>query len=147
MDEGLAVNLEREPLPEPARHTLASVDLVTSTGCVGYVTEKTFDSLLPSVTQNRPPWFANFVLRMFPFEAIAATLDRWGYTTEKLAGETFVQREFVSPAEQAQVLEQLTEVGVDPTGMEDQGHLLAEFYLSRPRDQAGGAALPQLLAA
>ena len=46
IDEGLAVNLETEPLPGPVKEELAQVDLVTSTGCVGYVTEKTFERLL-----------------------------------------------------------------------------------------------------
>lgn len=147
LDEGLAINLEAEQLPEPVREELASVDLVTSTGCVGYVTEKTFDNLLPAVTQGRSPWLANFVLRMFPFDLIETTLDRWGYVTEKLAGEAFVQRRFASAEEQAQVLEHLSEIGVDPTGMEDQGCLLAEFYLSRPRQQVAQMPLADLLAA
>jgi hypothetical protein len=40
---------------------------VTSTGCVGYVTEKSFESLLLSMTQGRSPWTSNFVLQMFPW--------------------------------------------------------------------------------
>ncbi len=147
LDEGLVVNLETEPLSEPAKEELASVDLVTSTGCVGYVTEKTFEHLLPAVTQGRSPWLANFVLRMFPFDAIEETLKDWGYVTEKLEGATFVQREFASPAEQAQVLEQLCDIGIDPTGLEDQGKLLAEFYLSRPANMAAETPIEELLAA
>ena len=83
LDEGLAVNLETEPLPARAKEELEPVDLVVSTGCVGYVTEKTFDRLLPAVTQGRPPWLANFVLRMFPFDAIEATLSDRGYVIDR----------------------------------------------------------------
>jgi SAM-dependent methyltransferase len=144
LNEGLALNLETEALPEPVKEELASVDLVTSTGCVGYVTEKTFDQLLPAITQDQKPWFANFVLRMFPFDAIEETLDHWGYVTEKLEGETFVQRSFACSEEQEQVLEQLREAGVDPTGKEDQGYLLAEFYLSRPAEAVAERPLEQL---
>jgi SAM-dependent methyltransferase len=147
LDEGLAVNLETEPLPGPAKEELVEVDLVVSTGCVGYVTEKTFERLLPAVTRNRPPWLANFVLRMFPFEPIEETLNDWGYVTEKLEGRTFVQRRFSSAEEQEQVLEQLHEQGIDPTGKETEGHLLAEFFLSRPMSDAANMPIERLLAA
>jgi len=147
LDEGLVVNLETEPLPEAAREDLALVDLVTSTGCVGYVTEKSFESLLPAVTPDRRPWIANFVLRMFPFDAIEETLSDWDYVTEKLEGQTFVQREFASAEEQAQILEQLREKGIDPTREETEGHLLAEFYLSRPMKDAAEAPIELLFPA
>ena len=84
---------------------------------------------------------------MFPFEDITRTLDARGYVTEKLAGRTFVQRRFVSADEQAQVLAQLREQGVDPTGKEADGHLHAEFFLSRPRTDAEKLPLDRLLAA
>ncbi len=132
LDGGLALNLENEPLPGQVREELTQVDLVTSTGCVGYVTEKSFDRILPAITQGQPAWLGNFVLRLFPFDAIADRLSEWGYVTEKLEGRTFVQRRFESEEEQEQVIEQLREQGVDPTGLEAEGHLLAEFYLSRP---------------
>ena len=144
IDEGLAVNLETEPLPGPVHEELAQVDLVTSTGCVGYVTEKTFERLLPAVTEGQSPWLANFVLRMFPFEPIAEMLNERGYATEKLEGHTFVQRKFASDEEQEQVLEQLCEQGIDTAGKEAEGHLLAEFYLSRPIRDSVATPLGQL---
>ena len=147
LDEGLAINLETEPLPGSAKDDLATVDLVVSTGCVGYVTEKTFDRLLPAVTQGHSPWMANFVLRMFPFETIEQTLDAQGYVTEKLEGHTFIQRQFASAEEQEQVLERLHEQGIDPSGKEAEGNLLAEFYLSRPRNEAAGLTVEQLVLA
>ena len=147
LDKGIAVDLESKPLPETAVKELATVDLVTSTGCVGYVTEKSFDRLLPAVTMGQRPWFANFVLRMFPFDAIEETLNEAGFVTEKLKGQTFVQREFASAEEQEQVLEQLREQGIDPTGKETEGHLLAEFFLSRPKEAAAQIPINRLMAA
>lgn len=147
LDEGIAINLETEPLPASAEEELAPVDLVTSTGCVGYVTEKSFESLLPAITRDRQPWIANFVLRMFPFDAIEETLSGWGYVTEKLEGQTFVQREFASIEEQGQVLEQLREEGIDPAGKEAEGDLLAEFYLSRPIKDAAEVPIERLFSA
>jgi len=147
LDEGLALNLEAERLPAPAREDLAPTDLVTSTGCVGYVTEKSFERLLPAVTQGEQPWLANFVLRMFPFDGIADALGERGYVTEKLEDRTFIQRRFASPEEQAQMLEQLHGMGIDTAGKEDLGHLHAEFYLSRPAADAARMPLDRLLPA
>ena len=147
LDEGLAVDLESESLSEAAKAELAPVDLVTSTGCVGYVTEHSFNRLLPVVTQGQRPWFANFVLRMFPFDAIEETLRANDYVTEKLEGQTFVQRKFASTNEQEQVLDQLSERGIDPLGEETKGYLLAEFFLSRPKENADQIPLHEVVAA
>ena len=147
LDKGLAVNLETESLPEAAIENLAQVDLMISTGCVGYVTEKSFERLLPAVTQGQSPWMGNFVLRMFPFDSIEETLKDWGYVTEKLEGRTFIQRQFASDEEQDQVLEQLRNQGIDPAGKETEDHLLAEFYLSRPATEVAEAPIGELLAA
>lgn len=147
LDEGLTVDLENEPLPEGAVEELAPVDLVISTGCVGYVTEKSFDRLLPAVTEGQRPWFANFVLRMYPFDAIEETLNEAGYVTEKLEGRTFVQREFASAEEQEEIIAQLRDQGIDPTGKEIGGQLMAEFYLSRPHNDAAKAPLEKFILA
>jgi len=141
------MDLESQPLPQDVWPDLATVDLVTSTGCVGYVTEKSFEQLLPAVTRGARPWFANFVLRMFPFEAIAETLGKAGFVTEKLSQRLFVQRNFASRDEQDQVLEKLTERGIDPSGKETEGYLLAELYLTRPREEAVEIPIERLLAA
>jgi SAM-dependent methyltransferase len=147
LDRGLALDLENQSLPEAAVADLAPVDLVTSTGCVGYVTEKSFERLLPALTEGRQPWFANFVLRMFPFDAIEETLGESGFVTEKLDGQTFIQRAFASDEERERILEQLIERGVDPTGEETEGNLVAEFFLSRPREDAARIPLDRLLSA
>lgn len=147
LDEDIVVNLETDPLPEAAKETLAPIDLVTSTGCVGYVTDRSFDRLLPAVTHGQAPWMGNFVLRLFPFDAIEQSLSEWGYVTEKLEGHTFPQRQFLSPEEQEQVIEQLRARGIDPAGQESEGSLLAEFYLSRPAADVARCPIEQLLAA
>ena len=138
---------KRDRYPTRATENLGLVDLVTSTGCVGYLTEKSFEGLLPALTQGRSPWIGNFVLRMFPFDTIEDTLKEWGYVTEKLEGQTFVQRDFVSDEEQERVLKQLRKRGIDPAGKESEGQLLAEFYLSRPANEVEAASIEGLLAA
>jgi len=147
LDDGLAVNLETGGLSSQASEILAPTDLITSTGCVGYVTEKTFDTILPAVMTGRSPWVANFVLRMFPFDAIEETLENCGYVTEKLEGQTFQQRRFASDEEQEQALDQLRDQGIDPTHEETDGNLVAEFYLSRPKADVDKMSIESLLVA
>ncbi|MCB1509745.1 MAG: class I SAM-dependent methyltransferase [Hyphomicrobiaceae bacterium] len=147
LDEALAVNLEAEPLPTGAKQELAEVDLLLSTGCVGYVTERTFNRLLPAIDKGRRPWLANFVLRMFPFAPIENALAERGYVTEKLEGETFTQRRFASKDEQTHAMERLAQRGIDTRGLEADGQLIAEFYLSRPPEDVEAVPIERLLAA
>ena len=145
IDEGVVADLEAGPLPDSAISELADIDLVTSTGCIGYVTKKTFERLLPAVTRGHRPWMANFVLRLWEFEPIEATLSDWGYVTERLENKTFKQRRFVSDGERERVLHRLRERGIDPAGKEAEGHLHAEFFLSRPAADARQVSLNTLL--
>ena len=146
IDQGIVADLEVQALPTTVKKQMASVDLVTSTGCVGYITERTFERLMPAVTRGQAPWIANFVLRLFPYDKIATTLADWGYLTERLEGRTFVQRRFSSEQEQQQILQLLTDMGIDPAGREAEGYLHAEFYLSRPEKDARQLSLVDLIA-
>ncbi|WP_174550153.1 class I SAM-dependent methyltransferase [Nocardia arthritidis] len=118
-----------EPTDEQ-RALLATADLVVSTGCIGYVTEKTLTRVATAHPRRRP-WMAHFVLRMFDFAPIEAELAALGYRTEQAPG-LYEQRRFALPAEQAQVLNTLSANGIDTTGREDQGWLYANLYVSRP---------------
>jgi hypothetical protein len=122
---------------------LADVDLIISTGAVGYVTEKTFDALLQS--SARTPWVVSFVLRMFDYSDIAKRLEREGLVTEKLRSAAFVQRRFHDEVEAKQVNDVLRSKGIDPTGLESEGLLFAELYVSRPKQQAEALPLDWLV--
>jgi len=121
---------EREP-SQYHRAQLARADLVISTGCVGYVTERTV-SRVANAHGTRRPWMAHFVLRMFPFAPVADSLARLGYETVQL-DQAFRQRRFVSREEQSLVMDTLSRVGVNPSGLEADGWLYAQLYVSRPR--------------
>ncbi|QBS39740.1 methyltransferase type 12 [Nocardia sp. CS682] len=118
-----------EPTDEQ-REVLATADLIISTGCIGYVTEKTL-SRVATAHPRRRPWMAHFVLRMFDFAPIAAELAALGYRTEQAPG-LFQQRRFASATEQTQVLNTLSAKGIDTTDRETDGWLYAGLYLSRP---------------
>lgn len=142
IDKGIVANLEeRAPTPKETAD-LAPVDLVVSTGAIGYVGAPTFDHILDAA--RRSPWFALFALRMFPIARIASTLKRRGYAVFKLDGETFRQRRFASREERAEVLARLDSLGIDPTGRESDGWLHAEFFLARPEGEPSGLSLPDL---
>ncbi|GGK37734.1 class I SAM-dependent methyltransferase [Nocardia camponoti] len=124
-------DLEATEPTEAQRRVLATADLVISTGCVGYITEKTL-SRVAQADPHKRPWMAHFVLRMFDFEPIAAELAALGYVTEKRAG-LFEQRRFASAEEREQVLDALAAKGIDTTGHESEGWLLANLFISRPQ--------------
>lgn len=132
LHDGVVGDFEHHPLPQEAKDLFSGIDLVISTGAIGYVTEITIAKVLEAIGEPRP-WVASFVLRMYAYDKIAASLENTGLVTEKLAGTTFIQRRFKSEDECREVTSRLTELGIDPSGKESEGLLHADFYLSRPR--------------
>jgi Choline/Carnitine o-acyltransferase len=139
IDSAVHANLEKRDPTEREHDQLAGTDLVISTGCLGYVTDKTLARVIGAQGERRP-WMAHFVLRMFPFEPIAKTLTALGYETVRL-DPLFRQRRFASAEEQSLVLDTLKKVGVDPRGLETDGWLYAQLHVSRPRDTSSRAVI------
>jgi carnitine O-acetyltransferase len=130
LDDAVLADLEAaDPTPDQ-RARLARTDLAISTGCIGYVTELTIARVVRA--SDRLPWMAHFVLRMYPFDPVAACLADLGYTTTR-AEQVFRQRRFASPDEQVQVQDTLSGLGLDPSGLESDGWLYAQLFISRPR--------------
>jgi SAM-dependent methyltransferase len=137
LDRGWAEDLEAADPSRSLADELSRVDLIITTGGVGYITERTFDRLLRPQRAGRGPWVLAMVLRLFPYDDIAATLASHGLTTEKLEGVTFAQRRFASAAEQDAALRDVLARGLDATGLEADGRYHAELYLSRPDADLG----------
>lgn len=135
LDRTIHANLEDDDPDDDQRELLAGTDLVVSTGCLGYVTEKT----LVRIARDSRPWMAHFVLRMFSYDPIAESLAELGYETASIDG-VFRQRRFASGEEQTQILDTLSVAGVDPRGLESEGWLYAKLFVSRPRGAATGLA-------
>ncbi|MBT2400045.1 class I SAM-dependent methyltransferase [Streptomyces sp. ISL-100] len=135
LDDAVNADLEEnEPTPQQ-RAQFAGTDLVISTGCLGYVTERTLTRVVRA-QGGRLPWMAHFVLRMFPFDPVEHALGGLGYRTVRVE-EVFKQRRFASPEEQSLVLDRLAAAGVDARGLEAEGWLYAQLYLSRPTTTTG----------
>ncbi|MFC0042580.1 class I SAM-dependent methyltransferase [Actinomadura rayongensis] len=139
LDDAVHADLEENDPTPMQRARLSRADLVVSTGCVGYVTERTLARVIEA-QDGRRPWMAHFVLRMFPFDSVEDVLDSAGYTTTRYE-RLFPQRRFATPDERADVLDTLRAEGVDPAGRETEGWFYARLFVSRPRDAAGRAII------
>ena len=141
--DGVAVDLENGSLSAQEAKVLRPANVLLSTGCIGYVGEKTYRQLA-SVTET-PPWVISFVLRMFPYDKLANTLSEFGLVTERLAGATFVQRRFRDAEEFESSLAALAAVGIETDGLESEGLFHAELYLSRPAADVQACPLEDLV--
>jgi hypothetical protein len=146
LDGGWAEDLEAgDPSSQLTDH-LRGVDLVTTTGGVGYITERTFDRVLGARRDRSMPWVAAFVLRTVSYERISESLAQHGLVTEQLTGAPFPQRRFASEAEREGAKREVSRRGLDPAGLEDTGRCYADFYLSRSAADAARQPLEGLLA-
>jgi SAM-dependent methyltransferase len=143
IDDGIVADLEAAALGRDAAAVIGDVDIVLSTGAVGYVTDKTFRSILAAAT--RPLWIVSFVLRMFPYQAMQDLFARRGLVTECLESALFAQRRFSDLAEFQHCLEQLAMRGLDSSGFESRGLLQARLFLSRPTSDRQYASLEDIV--
>lgn len=133
---GLTEDLEKE---DPSPHSAAllhSVDVVVSTGCVGYVSDTTFRRIVRCADGAARPWIALFVLRMFSLDPIVKALASDGYVFHKHDERSFIQRQAADAAEAEGYRAQVIERGLTPREQEHNGLLMADFYLGRPADEA-----------
>ncbi len=145
LDAGYSENLETAPPSAELGEQLAEADLITVTGGIGYITERTFDHIFESIGDAAKPWVASLCLRTVPYAPVADCLARHGLVTERLPDVTFAQRRFADDAEREFALGELAARGVDPSGKEAEGWYHVDVFLSRPKDDAD-VAITDLLA-
>ncbi len=145
VDIGLCADLETEDPDPEAAAAIETADILVSTGCVGYVSEKTFERVMALACRKEPAWVASFVLRMFPYDRIAKTLSAYGLETEKFEGATFVQRRFNDRSEMEAVVSAVEALGIDTRGHETEGVYHADLYVSRPRAEIDRLPLQKLI--
>ncbi|MCW5772078.1 MAG: hypothetical protein KIT16_10620 [Rhodospirillaceae bacterium] len=144
LDDGIVADLETQALKPAAADAIAGTDLIISTGCIGYIGARSLRQIVGAI-DGESPWIASFVLRMFPFAPIADALEAQGLVTEKLEGRTFRQRRFAGAAERNKILGQLAAKGISADGVESDGYLHAEFFLTRPAESVRALPLARLL--
>ncbi|MGH3315868.1 MAG: hypothetical protein ACRDO0_06970 [Nocardioidaceae bacterium] len=146
LDDGWAENLEDDQPSTGLARELDHVDVVITTGGIGYITERTLGQVVRTRPGRPAPWVAAFVLRQFSYEPISAELAQHGLVTEQLHGVSFPQRRFASDSERDAALKAVAERGLDPSEYEETGRYYADFYLSRPRSDAAREPVESLLA-
>jgi len=145
LDEGVAVDLEKDPLNLRAQSVISKADLIVSTGAIGYISARTFSKVMSVFEGRQAPWVSSFVLRMFSYRDIARVLSKGDLETERFTGSTFVQRRFESEREREETLQLLSAKGVDPSGKEAKGFLHADLFLSRPSADIQEESLDQIM--
>ena len=151
LEAGFGEDLERAEPSGDFRESVGGVGLVTVTGGVGYVWERTFDRILKSVTEARPdgeaPWVATLPARLVDYGPLSELFSGYGLVTEQLSTRTFPQRRFADAAERDHALRELKKMGVDPAGKEEEGWYHADLYLSRPAGEVSKAPVDELFGA
>jgi hypothetical protein len=145
LDHGLAIDLESRDPSSTEAELLSGVDLIVSTGCVGYVTHKTFRRLMQIMNGPSAPWVVSFVLRMFPYDGIVNTLAERGLATELYEGATFVQRRFADRDEMEATIRAVETRGIDSCGFETEGLYHASLFISRPQAEIDQQPIQKLI--
>jgi hypothetical protein len=144
LDQGLVADLETGKPDEEITHALAAADLVTVTGGVGYVGEKTFRAIVEA-SGDDSPWVAALCLRWVDYTPIAGALGDLGLVTEWLDGYCVPQRRFAHEDERQAALAGVRVRGLDPAPELQLDAHCAELYVSRPPEAARTMPVADLL--
>jgi hypothetical protein len=146
LDGGLARDFEQADVSpsDEERAWFSSCNLLISTGAIGYVTERTFEAVLPHLGRDHP---ANFgpvavvtILRMFDVSPIKDVFEAHGLVFGPVPGVRLPQRRFADLQECRRVLSVLHDKGIDTRGWEDRGKQYADLFVAAPEHQ-----FPQVL--
>lgn len=128
--DAVQANLETDEVTTAQSEQLRNINCIISSGCIGYVTTITLEKIIDACAPYLP-WMGHCVLRMFSLQQLTTLLQARGYEVE-ISPELVPQRRFASSEEQEQVVSRLFEMGIDPTGFEDQGWLYAWLITAKP---------------
>lgn len=142
LDVGIVEDLESGEPSDALAAELSDADLISVSGGIGYITERTIDRVLEGAER---PWLAALCLRWVDFAPIVDAGAQHGLVTERLDDATFPQRRFVDGTERDYVMAELERMGIDPDGREAQGWHHTDFYLLRPREDAHAAPLADFI--
>lgn len=132
-EKSFCVNLENEPLSKEFKQTLHNIDLIISTGCIGYIGWKSFERIFENISPNDAfPLFAFSLLRMFDVSEIALAFKRNNFVLVKTKVGPLKQRRFYDGAEMKKTLDLLKYRDLDTRGLEDTGYYYADFYMAGP---------------
>lgn len=133
-----SVNLEEEGmvLASKLAASVGEGDLVISSGGVGYFGHKSFEALL-SAAPHRPV-FSFSVIRSFSMNKVHQVFKNHGYDLMR-ANFLIYQRRFSNSSERNQMISLVKRNGFKTAGLEEEGVLLARFYVAVPKEKASEA--------
>ena len=141
LDGGISQDFE-EPDAQPSDEEIAwfrSCNLLTCTGAIGYVTDRTLGVVLEHLGKDYPAEFGPFavvtVLRMFDEAPIADCFDRFGLQFLRVPGARLPQRRFADDDERQRALSELHDRSIDTSDWEDRGRYYADLYIAAPPNQ------------
>lgn len=133
--DSFCVNMEKENISPQFAQTLNKIDLIISTGCIGYVGWKSFEKLFDFIekySRSPLPVFAFTVLRIFPMDEIENIFEKNNFKLVKTKVGPLRQRRFYSDDEMKKSVDLLNKRGIDTSGLEEKGYYFADFYVGGP---------------
>ncbi|ANT54910.1 hypothetical protein [Mesorhizobium amorphae] len=131
LEAGIPANLETRNLTFKERCAMADADIVISTGCVGYATERTFARVYDATAASRP-WVVAFAMHPFRYDDIAAALRGFALETRLIDRFRQRQRRFSTTMERQGILTAMTEIGIEGRLERTTGYVYASCYISAP---------------
>ncbi|WP_313904219.1 hypothetical protein [Rhizobium leguminosarum] len=131
---GISADLEDRELSIRESCDIAGADIIISTGCVGYVTARTFARVYKATAASRP-WVVSFAMRPFSYDDIAAALQDFGLETRHVEQFRQRQRRFSTPAEQQEIATAMIKRGIEDHVERTTGYIYASCYVSSLLDE------------
>lgn len=131
LEAGVTADLETRDLSVKERCALTDADIIISTGCVGYATERTFARVYDASATSRP-WVVAFTMHPFSYDHIAAALGGFALETRVLDQLRQRQRRFSTPAERRAILTAMIKLGMENRLERTTGYVYASCYISAP---------------
>ncbi|TCM48345.1 hypothetical protein C8J36_11445 [Rhizobium sp. PP-F2F-G48] len=131
IEAAVTSNLEHQDISDSEAELIRDADLIISTGCIGYVTDRTFRRLYTATAASRP-WVASFVMHPFTYSAIAETLTGFGLATQEMPELLQRQRRFSTQKEKRVILNAMKMLKMDDRFERSTSYIYASFHLSVP---------------
>jgi len=135
-EESFCVNLEKETISSKLQQIIRDIDLIISTGCVGYIGWKSFAKMFSNIEGERGPLpiFAFTVLRIFRMDEIERVFKENNFELLKTKIGPLKQRRFYDKTEMSDTLDLLKRRNIDTKNLEETGYYFADFYVGGPRN-------------
>jgi len=129
------INMEKEKVSFEFKQILKDIDLIISTGCIGYIGSKSFEKIFSSLDKDNKysiPVFAFTVLRIFPTDEIDNVFRKNNFELIKTKIGPLKQRRFYNNSEMKKSLELLKQRGISTAGLEEEGYYCADLFVGGP---------------